>query len=84
MELPTGLVPGTLKNEIQSLIEQSKLGERVACWELIQKALLKNGLARAKVQMAPELVGVHPMNRSRIGLQPSLVHQHGFQILEVG
>eukprot|EP00971_Amphidinium_carterae_P005247 104824-Amphidinium_carterae.1 len=62
MQLPSGLVTDDIKHHVHNLIQQGKLGQRVAMWEQIQDVLLKAGLARAQVSMPPELVGTHPEN----------------------
>eukprot|EP00971_Amphidinium_carterae_P342682 6482083-Amphidinium_carterae.1 len=82
--VPTNLCSEELHQQITALLEQGKQGQRVATWDKIKSLLVKEGLARTNVRMPPELVGVHPENRSKIGLQPSMVHQHGHEILQAG
>ena len=61
----------------------SHSGERVAAWDDIQKLLLDNALA-FRSHVPPEMVGVHPENRSRLGLSGIDAHHHGQQILPSG
>ena len=70
--------------KVKALLDEgSASGSRVAAWEQIQDALLKAGLGWT-AQMPPDFVGVHPCNRSRLGVGGSEAHFHGAQILQAG
>ena len=58
-------------------------GSVVSVWEEIQETLIKNGLAW-RAQIPPEFVGVHPENRSKLGVGGSESHHHGWSILQAG
>jgi len=70
--------------QVQAMIDEAeKTGTRAAAWETIQQVLLDNKLAW-RSQIPPEMVGVHPENRSRLGVGGSGAHFHGAQILSAG
>ena len=69
---------------VQQVINRANLtGERVAAWDQLQQIFIDHKLAY-KSQVPPEMVGVHPENRSRLGVGGSEAHQHGAQILKTG
>jgi hypothetical protein len=69
---------------VQQVIKRANLtGERVAAWDQIQQIFMDHKLAY-KSQVPPEMVGVHPDNRSRLGVGGSEAHHHGAQILKTG
>ena len=71
-------------SKVQKLLDEgSASGARVAGWEEIQEVLAKAKLGWT-TQMPPDLVGVHPCNRSYLGVGGSEAHFHGRQILQAG
>ena len=58
-------------------------GSVVSVWEEIQETLIANGIAW-RAQIPPEFVGVHPENRSKLGVGGSEAHHHGWSILQAG
>ena len=58
-------------------------GARVAAWEEIQAIMLQHKIAW-NAQVPPEFVGVHPSNRSGLGVSGADAHHHGGQILQAG
>jgi len=69
---------------VQQVINRANLtGERVAAWDQLQQIFIDRKLAY-KSQVPPEMVGVHPENRSRLGVGGSEAHHHGAQILKTG
>lgn len=71
-------------NKVNALIaEGNKAGTRVAAWDGIKALLTQSGLCWS-ARLAPEVVGTHPLNRNRVGLTATDVHEHGRQILRAG
>jgi len=70
--------------KVQKCIDEAdKTGARVSAWDTIQSILLEHKVAwRSQVQ--PEFVGIHPQNRSRLGVGGSEAHFHGQQVLTAG
>ena len=67
-------------SKVQKLLDEgSASGARVAAWEEIQEVLVKAKLGWT-TQMPPDFVGVHPCNRSYLGVGGSEAHFHGGQI----
>ena len=58
-------------------------GARVAAWEEIQAIMLQHKIGW-NAQVPPEFVGVHPSNRSGLGVSGPDAHHHGGQILQAG
>ena len=75
--------PGLVKKVQEVLEEAEKTGARVAAWDTIQ-ALLLDAKVSWRAQVPPEFVGVHPQNRSRLGVGGSEAHFHGAQVLQAG
>ena len=70
--------------KVQGLIDKAmKDGEFVTGWEKILDALMEAGVAY-KSRMPPDIVGVDPQNRSKMGVSASESHAHGAQILKAG
>ena len=70
--------------KVRALIKTgTDTGERVSAWEAIQRELLDAKVAW-RTQVAPDQVGVHPLNRSRLGVSGSESHHLGAQILKSG
>jgi len=71
-------------SKVKSLLsEGSSKGTRVSAWEAIQAELVQAGLAWT-AQVPPDFVGVHPSNRSHLGVGGSEAHWHGAQVLQAG
>ena len=69
---------------VQAMIDRGNAsGARIEAWDGIIKLLLDKGLAW-KGKLLPEHVGVHPQNRSGLGVGGSEAHHHGAQILKGG
>ena len=78
------LYTADLVTNVQCIIDEAlKSGTRVAAWDSIQEILKANRLAWP-AQVAPDMVGVHPLNRSRMGIGHADAHTHGGQILKCG
>ena len=76
--------PPPLVAKIQGLIDATgATGEYVTGWEKILEALMEGGAAW-KSRMPPDIVGVDPQNRSKMGVSASESHAHGAQILKAG
>lgn len=74
----------TVMEQVKALVsDANSTGARVSAWESIQKLLIDANLAWS-TQVQPEFVGVHPMNRSRLGIGGMEAHHHGAQILRSG
>ena len=58
-------------------------GERVSGWEEL-KVVLKGAKLAWISQVAPDMVGVHPGNRSSLGVGASEAHHHGARIVQSG
>ena len=58
-------------------------GERVSVWEEL-KVVLKGAKLAWTSQVAPDMVGVHPANRSTLGVGGSGAHHHGARIVQSG
>ena len=70
--------------KVQALIAQGNTtGARVQAWEDIQVVLLDHQLLW-RGHYLPEHVGVHPQNRSSLGVGGSEAHHHGAQVLKAG
>jgi len=70
--------------KVQALLDEGiASGERVAAWEEIQGVLVTAKLGWT-AQMPPDFVGVHPCNRSYLGVGGSEAHFHGSQVLQAG
>lgn len=67
----------------QILAKAKQTGERVAAVEEVNNILISHKLAW-QCRMAPEFVGVHPLNRSRLGVGGSESHHLGADILQSG
>ena len=78
------LFTDALVAKVRSIIDEAnRSGARVAAWEAVQQCLLENKVAWYN-QIPPELCGVHPGNRSKLGVGGSEAHHHGAQILQAG
>ena len=76
--------PQALVAQVQGILDTaSKTGARVAAWDEVQGLLKQHKLAWSS-QVAPEFVGIHPSNRSKLGVGGSEAHHHGAQILQAG
>ena len=84
--IPWTLFPKALVESVQAKIDASKTkGERVTTYEDIKQELLQHeGLCRERVQIEPDLVGVHQANRPFYGLSSQNCHTHGDEIIEIG
>jgi hypothetical protein len=73
-----------LVQEVQKKIDTAdSTGARVAAWDQIQEVLLQHKAAWM-AQVPPDFCGVHPMNRSKLGVGGLESHIHGMQILQAG
>jgi hypothetical protein len=82
--IDTALFTAELKAEVQKVLDTTGAsGARVSGWEKIQ-SLLTTAKVAWTAQVPPEFVGVHPMNRSQLGVGGSEAHHHGAQILQAG
>ncbi len=73
-----------LVQEIQKKIDSaSSTGARVPAWDQIQELMLQHKVAWV-AQVPPDFCGVHPMNRSKLGVEGLESHTHGMQILQSG
>ena len=78
------LFDDAIVKEVQNLIDRAaSTGARVSAWDDIQAILLHQKLAW-HVQIPPEFVGVHPSNRSKLGVGGSEARHHGARILRAG
>ena len=70
--------------KVEALIAQGNTtGARVQAWEDIQVVLLDHQLLW-RGHYLPEHVGVHPQNRSSLGVGGSEAHHNGAQVLKAG
>jgi hypothetical protein len=73
-----------LVQEVQKVIDTANsTGARVAAWDNIQELLLQHKVAWV-AQVPPDFCGVHPLNRSKLGVGGMESHTHGMQILQAG
>jgi hypothetical protein len=73
-----------LLQQVHQLCDDAEVtGARVAAWEAIQVIMLQHKIAW-NAQVPPEFVGVHPLNRSGLGVSGADAHHHGGQILQAG
>ena len=73
-----------LLEQVHKLCDDAEAtGARVAAWEAIQVIMLQHKIAW-NAQVPPEFVGVHPLNRSGLGVSGADAHHHGGQILQAG
>lgn len=71
-------------SQVNELISKGQsTGARLAAWEEIQTVLLDKKLAWY-AHASPDHVGVHPCNRSKLGVGGSEAHHHGARILQAG
>ena len=69
---------------VSSVIEKAnQTGCRVEAWDTIRQILVDAGIAW-QAQVPPQHVGVHPENRSRLGVGGSEAHMHGHKIMQAG
>ena len=70
--------------QVRSLLQQAaRSGERTAALEKVQAVLTQAGLWW-KERVPPEMVGVHPQNRSGLMLDVPSAHAHGADIVATG
>ena len=82
--IDTELFPPDMVQEVQKLIDDGESsGAIVSAWEDIQKILLCHKVAWQS-QIPPDFVGVHPCNRSKLGVGGSEAHNHGHEVLKMG
>ena len=82
--IDANLFSAKLITEVDTLIKDAtKTGEYVTMWENIQ-AVLTNAGVGWKGHMPPDVVGVDPKNRSKLGVGGSESHIHGHAILKAG
>ena len=73
-----------LKDYVRDLLKKAKRGEQVVhCWEKIMDELVKHKLVYP-MQLIPDLVGIHPLNRSKFGICPRAMNGHGSKIHRQG
>lgn len=77
------LTPDLIERVQDIIISCNKSGERISGWETIQQMLLAASLAW-HAQVPPEFCGVHPDNRSKLGVSGAEAHHHGFDIVKIG
>lgn len=70
-------------NKVKTLLQQGSSGSVVSIWEEIVDVLTGAGIAW-RVNIPPEFIGVHPLNRSKLGVGGSESHHHGDKILQAG
>ena len=71
-------------SEVQDLIDKGEAtGQQTGAWEGILVILTKNNLVLI-LQLPPEVVGVHPQNRSSLGVDSAAAQEHGDDILQAG
>ncbi len=71
-------------SQVEAIVEDAnQSGARVAAWDQIVEVLKGAKLAWC-TQVAPEMVGAHPLNRNFMGIGGSDAHWHGSQILKCG
>ena len=78
-----GISPA-LVSEVQGLIDKGEAtGQQTGAWEAILAVLTTNKMV-LKLQLPPEVVGVHPQNRSNLGVDCVAAQEHGDDILQAG
>ena len=69
---------------VKSLIDKAKAGKQVVhCWERIMEALVSHNLVYV-IQLLPDLVGIHSLNRSKFGICQRAMNGHGGKIQRQG
>ena len=71
-----------LVSAVQTIIDSSE-NRKVQAWDEIKVKLVGAGLAAVQ-QVQPQFAGVHPCNRSTLGVDPVRVHEHGHDVVRSG
>ena len=83
MQFDDAFTPKIIKDVQQIITTCNKSGARTSGWEEFQNILLEKSLAWYATT-PPEFCGVHPDNRSKLGVSGAEAHHHGQDILQEG